>query len=200
MNNTGNMKVWIIALIVVVGVLVGTPMMQFNNLARSFEEVQAKASTIDVQLKRRADLIGNLLETVKGYAAHEAEVIASVSDARARLAGAVTTDEKASANEEVTGALSRLLVISESYPELKADANFRQFSDELAGTENRISVARNDYNAAVSEYNKLIVTFPGNVFAGMYGYERADYFEATEGDTATPKVGFALLLHMPCSV
>jgi len=191
MKNVGIINMWIAILVVVIAVMVGTPMMLYNSFAQSFEEVAAKSSTIDVQLKRRADLIGNLLETVKGYAAHEAEVIATVSDARARLAGAMTTDEKANANEEATGALTRLLAISESYPELKADANFRQFSDELSGTENRISVARNDYNTAVSEYNKLIVSFPGNIFARLFGYSRADYFEVTEGDTAPPKIGFA---------
>ena len=178
----------IIAVIMVI--LIAIPVSSYNDLMTSREEVSQKAATIDVQLKRRADLIGNLLETVKGYAAHEKEIIDSVTDARAKLAGAKTTGEKATANEAATTAIAGLLAISENYPDIKSDANFRQFSDELTGTENRIAVARIDYNNAVSKFNKKIVTLPGSLFAGAAGLEKADYFEAAESEKEVPKVQF----------
>ena len=184
------MKKVAIILILFVALLVIIPMSSYNGLVQSRETISEKEATIDVQLKRRTDLIGNLVESVKGYAAHETEIINSVSEARTHLAGAKTTDEKASANEEVSGALSRLIAISENYPELKADANFRQLSDELAGTENRISVARMDYNAAVATYNKKIVSFPSNIMANLMGLEKAIYFEAAERDTEVPQINF----------
>ena len=171
-------------------ILIAVPVSSYNSIVTSREDVNTKAATIDVQLKRRADLIGNLLETVKGYAAHEKEIIDSVTEAREKLIGAKTTTEKAEANDAATSAISGLLAISESYPDIKADANFRQFADELAGTENRISVARIDYNNAVSSYNKKIITFPGSLLAGAMGFTRAEYFEAAESEKEAPEVKF----------
>ena len=170
--------------------LVSIPIGIYNDLAAKQEDILNKSATIDVQLNRRLDLISNLVETVKGYAAHEQEVFANVSEARARLAGAVGNEAKAEANDEATAAIGRLIAIAEGYPEIKADANFRQLSDELTGTENRIAVARIDYNNAVTEYNKLFVTFPSNMIASLFGFEKAEYFEAAPGSTATPQVNF----------
>lgn len=162
----------------------------YNSLARSREGVDNARANISTQLQRRMDLIPNLVETVKGYAAHEKEVIDSVTDARAKLAGAATMEERAAANDQLDSALSRLMVIVENYPELKADANFRQLTDELAGTENRIATARRDYNEAVRSYNQKIITFPGNIFAGIFGFEKAEYFEAAAGAETAPTVAF----------
>jgi len=182
-------KSWIILVLVVV-VFVALFASSYNGLISSNEEVLRKSADIDAQLKRRADAIGNLVESVKGYAAHETEIFKNVSDARARLLGAGTAEEKAAANEAANGALGRLLVVSESYPELKASQNFIQLSDELIGTENRIAVARIDYNTAVTAYNKKILSFPSNIFASSMGLEKADYFEAAAGDREAPKVDF----------
>jgi LemA protein len=162
----------------------------YNGLASSRESVDAARSNIDTQLQRRADLIPNLVETVKGFAAQEQEIIDSVTSARAQLAGAQTMPEKAAANDALTNALSRLLVVVESYPELKSDQTYIGLMDELAGTENRISVARDDYNSTVRAYNQKVVTFPGSLVAGWFGFEKADYFEATDSAQTPPTVSF----------
>ena len=129
-------------------------------MVSSRENVDSKWSQVDNQLQRRSDLIPNLVNTVKGYASHEKEVFQSVSDARAKMAGAKSVGDKLSANTELSGALSRLLAVAENYPQLKADQNFRQLQDELSGTENRIAVARKDYNDAVQNYNTKIKSLP----------------------------------------
>ncbi|ANE46211.1 LemA family protein [Paenibacillus swuensis] len=183
-----NKAIWIVlAVVVVLGLLFVT---KYNSLVNAEENVNNKWAQVDNQLKRRADLIPNLVETVKGYAKQELEAIKLVTDARAKLAGARTPGEAADANNELSGALSRLLVITENYPNLKSDQNFRQLSDELAGTENRLAVARKDYNDEVTVFNKDIRRFPGSLIAGILGFEKKEYFEVSEAEREVPKVDF----------
>lgn len=177
----------IIAIIVILGVMLAS---SYNNFVTLEENVDQSYAQIENQLQRRLDLIPNLVNTVKGYASHEKEVIAEISDARARLAGANTVEEEATANAELTGALSRLLVVVENYPNLKADQQFTQLMDELSGTENRISVARKDYNDQVAVYNKKVKQFPGALIAGMTGFDEKDYFTADPKAAEAPEVDF----------
>ncbi len=130
-----------------------------------------------------------MVSTVKQYAAHEEKIFSEIADARARLAGATTLAEQAEADAAVNSALSRLLAIAENYPDLKANQNFIQLQDELAGTENRIAVARRDYNNMAREYNTLIRRFPTNIYANLFGFDRVDYFEASESARTVPNVG-----------
>ncbi|MDX5741592.1 LemA family protein, partial [Clostridioides difficile] len=132
----------------------------------------------------------NLVSTVKGFAAHEEEVLGNIADARSRLAGAGSPEEQAEANDELSGALSRFLVVVENYPELKADANFRQLLDELSGTETSLSVARQDYNTVVSDYNKKVKRMPGSIVASMFGFDEKEYFKSAEGAEEAPVVDF----------
>jgi LemA protein len=177
----------VIAVLVVFGLML---MGSYNGFVNSEENVNQSYAQIENQLQRRLDLIPNLVNTVKGYASHEKEVIASISDARARLAGAKTPQEQATANTELTGALSRLLVVVENYPNLKADQQFTQLMDELAGTENRISVARKDYNDQVATFNKKVKRFPGAIIANMTGFDQKEYFKADPKAGEAPKVDF----------
>lgn len=179
----------VVGIIAVLVLLVIWGISGYNGLVVKSELVQTAWSQIDNQLQRRNDLIPNLVETVKRYAAHESEVFTQVSEARSKLAGAATVADIAQADAEVTSALSRLLAIVENYPELKANENFIQLQDELAGTENRIAVARRDYNEAARSYNTSIRRFPTNIIAGMFGFERAQYFEASEDARQAPDVG-----------
>jgi Uncharacterized conserved protein len=182
-------KTWII--VAVVFVLLGiSAISSYNNLVQLNESINGKWSQVDVQLQRRADLIPNLVATVKGYAAHESEIMNNVADARAKLIGAQGVADTAAANEQLDSALSRLLAISENYPNLKADANFQQLQDELAGSENRIAVARKDYNDAVQVYNAKIKSFPNSIWAGLLGFTARDYFQAEEGAQTVPQVKF----------
>lgn len=178
----------IVGAIVVVVVLLGVS--SYNNLVSAETNVESKLSTIDVDLQRRADLIPNLVNTVKGYAAHEQEVLRAIADARSRLVGAGSAQELADADAELSSALARLLVVVENYPTLKADAQFRQLMDELAGTENRIAVSRKDYNDAATAYNTRVRRFPSAIFAGLFGFERTPLFEAREGAGTVPEVTF----------
>lgn len=162
----------------------------YNGLVNKGEEVEGKLADISVQLERRADLIPNLVSTVKGYASHETEVINNITTSREKLLNADSVEEKAEANEELTQALNNLLVVVENYPDLKANTNFIQLQDELAGTENRIAVARKDYNEVVKDYNKSIKSFPKNILAGMFGFEAKEYFEAKESSNEVPNVSF----------
>ena len=162
-----------------------------NELVTQRESVTAAWSTVDVALQRRSDLIPNLVETVKGFAAHETEVFKNIGDARAALGGARTPAEKIAANDQLSGALSRLLVISENYPQLRSNENFLRLQDELAGTENRIAVERRKYNETLQAYNTAIQLFPNNIVASMSGFARNDdYFKTEPGARTAPKVAF----------
>lgn len=181
----------VIAAIAAVIVIIALALINgYNGLIKLESSVDASYADIQVQLQRRNDLIPNLVNTVKGYASHETEVFTAVSDARAKLAGATTADETIAADSELSSALGRLLAISEAYPELKANENFLSLQDELAGTENRIGVARKDYNEVVKNYNVKIRTFPTSIFAGMLGFEKRSLFAADEGAQNAPSVSF----------
>jgi LemA protein len=182
-------KSWVVVLIVVV--LLGISMMgSYNSLVNLSETTNSNWAQVDVQLQRRADLIPNLVATVKGYAAHEEEILNNLADARSKLIGAQGVADKAAADQELNSALSRLLAIVENYPNLKADVNFRQLMDELAGTENRIAVARKDYNDSVQIYNAKIKTLPTRLWAGMLGFGPREYFQAEAGAATVPSVQF----------
>lgn len=182
-------KIMIIVLALVL-LLGGLAVSGYNSLVTMNERVNQQWSQVENQIQRRADLIPNLVNTVKGYAQHEEKAIQAVSDARAKLAGAQQPSEVATANDQLSTALGRLLMISENYPDLKANENFRALQDELAGTENRIAVARKDYNQAVQEYNGQIRSFPTNMVAGILGFSARDYFKATEEAQKVPTVQF----------
>ena len=178
----------VLAIIVIIGVSLAGG---YNGIASARENVDTQQAEIQTQLQRRNDLIPNLVNTVKGYAAHEKEVFDAVSDARARLAGAGgDMQELADADAAMQSALSRLLMVVENYPDLKANTQYTALMDELAGTENRIAVARKDYNDVVQSYNRKLRTFPTVLYAGMLGFSQADYFEAAEGAETPPTVDF----------
>ena len=157
------------------------------------EQINGQWAQVENQLKRRNDLIPNLVETVKGYATHEKTVFTNIADARSKLSGAMNkNDVKAiqNSNSELTGALSRLLLVVERYPQLKADKSFTALQDELAGTENRLAVARMDYNESVKILNAKIRTFPTSIVAALSGIKAREYFEASEAEKAVPQVKF----------
>ena len=183
----------IIGLVVVLALLMGS--CEFvgarNKLATERESIKGEWSQVDADLQRRADLIPNLVETVKGYAKEETTVMQSLANARAALMGAKTPTDKIAANDQLTGALGRLLVVVENYPNLKANENFKQLQFELEGTENRILQARRRYNESVQKYNTDLSLFPQNLVAGMSGFQREDaYFKTDEGARTVPKVQF----------
>ncbi|MDD3012824.1 MAG: LemA family protein [Candidatus Gastranaerophilales bacterium] len=190
-----NKKLWIILGVVafmafaMVGNFVGT----FNGLQLMDETVNSSWAQVENQLQRRGDLIPNLVNTVKGYATHEKTVFTNIADARAKLSGAVAKGNVKNinqANSEFTGALSRLLAIAENYPQLKADKSFMALQDELAGTENRLAVARMDYNEAVKTLDGSIRTFPTNVVASIAGIKEREYFKVKESKKEVPQVKF----------
>jgi LemA protein len=177
----------IIGVIALVAVIFGG---SYNKLAVLDENVDSAWAQVENQLKRRADLIPSLLETVKGYAAHEKEVINSITEARAQYASAGTPQEYAEAEEGFNNAVKSLNLIVENYPDLKASQNFSEFQTELAGTENRIATERMRYNEMVKGYNTKIRRFPTNLIAGMFNFDKRQYFEINQQDAEVPKVNF----------
>ena len=162
----------------------------YNSLVTMDESVKGAWAQVENQLQRRYDLIPNLVETVKGYATHEREVFVQVTEARSKVGGATSIPDKIGANNQLSAALSRLLVVVERYPELKANTNFIRLQDELAGTENRIAVERRRYNETVRAYNIKIRRFPTNLIAGMFSFEKAAFFEVPQERQEAPKVKF----------
>src|SRR6202522_4123376 len=180
----------IVAVIVIIALIAGGMYVSAKNqMVTLNEQIKSNWAQVDVVLQRRADLIPNLVSTVKGFAAHEETVFGDIANARAALLGAKTPGEKIAANGQLDGALGRLLAISENYPQLKSNENFLRLQDELAGTENRIAVERKRYNDSIQEYNTYIGLFPNNIFAGWAGFKRNnDYFQAPEVSREVPKV------------
>jgi LemA protein len=162
----------------------------YNKFVQMDVGIKAAWAQVENQLQRRFDLIPNLVETVKGYAKQERDVLVEVTNARSKVGGAGTVPDKIAANNELSGALSRLMVVVERYPDLKSNQNFMKLQDELAGTENRIAVERMRYNDSVKIYNQAIRSFPGNIIAGMFNFKEAAFFEAPKEARATPQVNF----------
>ena len=162
----------------------------YNTLVQKSTEVDKAFAEVDNLLQRRNDLIPNLVETVKGIAAQEQVVFGAIANARAAMAGAKTPEAKFAAGQQMDTALGRLLVVIENYPQLKSQENFLRLQDELAGTENRLSVGRTRYNEAAREYNVLVKSFPTNLFAGMFGYREKPYYQVTPGARDVPRVEF----------
>ena len=180
-----------LVVVIVVAIIIGLSIKGiYNNLVTLDEGVNTSWAQVETQLQRRYDLIPNLVETVKGYASHEREVLTQVTEARASVGKANTPTEVMQANNELSSALARLLVVVEAYPDLKANQNFIRLQDELAGTENRIAVERRRYNEAVRGLNQKIRSFPTVIFASMFGFEKRDYFEAPVAAAEAPKVDF----------
>jgi LemA protein len=185
--------------LIVIGVLVLIALIAFgqyvgvrNTLVAKNEGVKSAWSQVDVVLQRRADLIPNLVETVKGYAKQEQTVFGDIARARSTLLSAGTPEQKIAANQQLDGALGRLLVIVENYPQLRSNENFLRLQDELAGTENRIAVERKRYNDTLQDYNTYVQQFPHNIFAGWAGFKTNNaYFAATEGSREAPRVNFS---------
>ncbi len=185
------MKKFFIGLAIVAVLIIISFISVYNGIVSKHETITAKWAQVENQLQRRNDLIPNLVNTVKGYAAHEKTVLEDVTNARSQWGKANTLNEKVKAAGAVDAALSRLLLVAENYPNLKADQTFLRLMDELSGTENRIAVERMRYNEAVRDFNVTVRMFPGNVIAGMFGYHPAtEYFKAEEKAKAVPEVKF----------
>ena len=186
-------KGWIVlvVLVVIVLALFGQYVGVRNQLVAKDQAVKAAWSQVDIVLQRRADLIPNLVETVKGYAQQEVTVFGDIAKARSALLSAQTPSDKIAANGQLDGAIGRLLLIVENYPQLKSNENFMRLQDELAGTENRIAVERRRYNDRLQDYNTYLLQFPNNIYAGFAGYKQNPaYFQAAEASRVAPKVDF----------
>jgi len=182
----------VLGVLLLLGLVVGKGVQGvYNQLATEREDINGKWAQVDVALQRRADLIPNLVETVKGFAKQEKGIMEAVANARAGLLNARTPQEKMQANGVLDGAIGRLLLVVENYPNLKSNENFLRLQDELAGTENRIAVERRRYNEAVQKYNTSVALFPRNVIASLFGFSRNDaYFRTDPAARTTPKVAF----------
>lgn len=191
MKNKGLIALLVIILILLI--TIGGFFSTYNRLQLLDENVNSNWAQVENQLQRRSDLIPNLVATVKGYAAHEKSIFVDIAEARAKLSGAVQSKDVkgvSQANTQFNGALSRLLAIAENYPQLKADQNFIALQDEIAGTENRLAVARMDYNNSVQTLNSIIRTFPTNIIANMSGIKEREYFKVEETAKEAPVVKF----------
>ena len=184
------MKKSLIVIIVIVLLLGGLLIGSYNGMVSKREAVDTAYSNLDVTLQRRADLIPNLVNTVKGYTSHETAAIEQVTNARTKYLNSSSTDEKIEANNEISKALSNLLVVVENYPDLKANENFIKLSDELSNTENKISFSRQFYNDTVTMYNTKIHVFPSNIIAGMFNFSAAELFKTDDEARKNVKVDF----------
>ncbi len=189
------MKKALLVVLIIIAILVlwigSTYVGRRNEMVRKREQVNSAWSQVDVVLQRRADLVPNLVETVKGFAAQEQTVFRDIANARAALLSARNPQERIAANGQLDGALGRLLVVVENYPQLRSNENFLRLQDELAGTENRIAVERRRYNEAIQDYNTYISLFPNNLVASLSGFPRNDaYFKAEEASRQAPRVQF----------
>ena len=186
-SNGLRMALIVLAVILVIAIpIVGS----YNSLVNLEQTANKAESNIDTQLQRRSDLIPNLVNTVKGYAAQEKDIFTDIANARSKLAGATTVQDQANADSQLSSALSRLLVVVERYPDLKSNQNFRDLSVQLEGTENRIAVARQDYNTAVTNYNTKRRRFPTTIIASIFGFEEKPLYKASTGATDIPSVDF----------
>lgn len=187
MNKTLKTIIIIIALLAIIIIPIAS---SYNGLVSLDQKVKASESNIDTQLQRRSDLIPNLVETVKGYASQEKQIFTDIANARSKLAGAQNIQDRANADSDLSSALSRLLVVVERYPDLKSSQNFKDLSVALEGTENRIAIARQDYNKAVDTYNTRVRRFPTTIIASIFRFEQKPYYRAAEGAKEVPKVDF----------
>ena len=177
----------VLAILLIIGGIFGST---YNKLQVKDEDVNQAWAQVENTMQRRADLIPNLVETVKGYAKHEEEVFTKVTEARSAVKSASTPKEYAEANDQLDQAVKNINVVAEAYPELKADSNFANLQAELAGTENRIAVERKRYNEAVADFNKSVKRFPTNLVAKMLGFSQREYFQAAAGAEKAPEVKF----------
>lgn len=181
----------LIAIVAIVGLVALSSIGTYNSLVIKRETVATKLADVDTTLQERADKIPNLVNTVKGYMKHEEAVIDKITDARKNLLNANSIEEKSAANNELTDSINALMVVVENYPDLKASQDFINLQDELSASENKIANARRNYNEAVNDYNTQVQTFPSNVLAGMFNFEKAEYFEADENAQTVPVVDFS---------
>ena len=181
----------ILVILVIVGFIIGFFAGGYNSLVKAQTAVETKQADIQTQLQRRADLIPNFVATVKGYTKYEQDTLTAVTEARASVSKATNASSLSEAGDQLDKAISVWVnAVTEAYPELKANSNYIALQDELSGTENRIAVARRDYNEAVQKYNTMIKTFPKNILAGMFNFEKADFFAAAEDSQTVPNVEF----------
>lgn len=181
----------LITVVVIIAIIAFPIISSYNGLIGLEQQVDKASSDIDTQLQRRSDLIPNLVNTVKGYATQEKDIFTDIANARSKLSGATNITEQANADNELSSALSRLLVVVERYPDLKSNENFKDLSIQLEGTENRIAVARQDYNTAATSYNTKLRRFPTNILASLFGFEAKPLYKASDSASEVPSVDFS---------